>query len=187
MAFHNANGIWRSEKWKQVVSPCRNLLQFSSLKFALILVINCLNHDTFSLQWHHSGRNGISNHQPHDFLLDRLFRRRSKKTSKLCVIGLFAGNSPLTDDFPTQVASNAENVSIWRRHHDCLFDFTGWISDNITSIPELYNVSKMFKFNCFWSKSPLSLLWVWLISCHNHMLINKKIHALSACWFNCTP
>ena len=45
-------------------------------------------------------------------------RRRSKKTSKLCVTGLFVGNSPVTGEFPTQRASNAENVSIWWRHHD---------------------------------------------------------------------
>ena len=48
----------------------------------------------------------------------RLFRRRSKKTSKLLVTGLCAGNSPVTGEFPPQKASNAENVSIWWRHHE---------------------------------------------------------------------
>ena len=37
--------------------------------------------------------------------------RRSKKTSKLHVTGLCEGNSPVTDEFPTQRASDAENVS----------------------------------------------------------------------------
>ena len=41
-----------------------------------------------ALQWHHNGLDGISNHQPHHCLLSRLFRRRSKKISKLRVIGL---------------------------------------------------------------------------------------------------
>ena len=50
-----------------------------------------------SLQWRHSGRDGVSNHQPHDCLLNRLFRGRSKKTSKLRVTGLCAGNSPRTE------------------------------------------------------------------------------------------
>ena len=59
------------------------------------------------LQWRHNGRNNVSNHQPHDCLLNRLFRRRSKKTSKLRVTGLCAG----------KMASYAENVSIWWRHH----------------------------------------------------------------------
>ena len=40
-----------------------------------------------------------------------------KKTSKLCVTGLCAGNSPGTGEFPAQMASNAENGSIWWRHH----------------------------------------------------------------------
>ena len=42
----------------------------------------------------------------------------SKKTSKLRVTGLCAGNSPGTGEFPAQGASNAENVSIWWRHRD---------------------------------------------------------------------
>ena len=36
-----------------------------------------------SLQWRNNGHDGVSNHQLHDCLLSRLFRRRSKKTSKL--------------------------------------------------------------------------------------------------------
>ena len=71
----------------------------------------------FSLQWRYNGRDGVSNHQPHDCLLNRLFRRRSKKTSKLRVTGLCAGNSTVTGEFPAQMASNGENVSIWWRHH----------------------------------------------------------------------
>ena len=47
----------------------------------------------------------------------RLFRRRSKKTSKLRVTGLCVGNSTGTGEFPAQMASNAEKVSIWWRHH----------------------------------------------------------------------
>ena len=47
-----------------------------------------------SLQWRHNDHDGVSNHQPHGCLLSRLFRRRSKKTSKLRVTGLCAGNSP---------------------------------------------------------------------------------------------
>ena len=69
------------------------------------------------LQWRHNGRDGVSNHQPHDCLLNRLFRRRSKKILKLRVTGLCAGNSPVAGEFPAQMASNAENVSIWWHHH----------------------------------------------------------------------
>ena len=56
----------------------------------------------------------------HDCLLNRLFGRRSKKTSKLRVTDFCAGNSPATGELPAQRASNAENVSIWWRHHASL-------------------------------------------------------------------
>ena len=47
-----------------------------------------------TLQWRYNDHNGFSNHQPHGCLLNRLFRRRSKKTSKLRVTDLCVGNSP---------------------------------------------------------------------------------------------
>ena len=73
------------------------------------------------LQWRHNGLDGVSNHQPRHCLLSRLFRRRSKKTSKLRVSGLCAWNSPETGEFPAQRTSYAENVSIWWRHHAVAF------------------------------------------------------------------
>ena len=71
----------------------------------------------FSLQWRHNVRDCVSNHQPQDCLLNRLFRHRSKKISKFSVAGLCVGNSPVTGELPAQMASNAENASIWLRHH----------------------------------------------------------------------
>ena len=56
-------------------------------------------------QWRHNGCDGVPNHQPHDCLFNRLFRRRSKKTSTLRVTGLCAGNSPVTGEFPAQMPS----------------------------------------------------------------------------------
>ena len=70
-----------------------------------------------ALHWRHNGRGSVWNPQPNDCLLNRLFRRRSKKTSKRRVTGLWAGNSPGTGEFPAQMTSNAENVFIWWRHH----------------------------------------------------------------------
>ena len=71
-----------------------------------------------TLLWRHNGHDNVSNHQPHDCLFNPLIRRISKKTSKLRVTGLCVGNSPGTGEFPAQMASNAENVSIWWRHHE---------------------------------------------------------------------
>ena len=72
------------------------------------------------LQWRHNDRDSVSSHQPHDCLLNHLFRRRSKKASKLCVTGLCGGKSPVTGEFHAQMASNAENVSIGWRHQEKL-------------------------------------------------------------------
>ena len=72
------------------------------------------------LLWRHNGRDCVSNHQPHHCLLNRLFRRRSKKISKLRVTGLCAENSPMAGEFPAQMASNADNSSIWWRQRAVL-------------------------------------------------------------------
>ena len=45
-----------------------------------------------ALQWHHNERDSVSNHRRLDGLLNRLFRRRLKETSKLRVSGLCEGN-----------------------------------------------------------------------------------------------
>ena len=63
-----------------------------------------------TLQWRHNERDDASNHRRLECLLNRLFRRRSKKTSKPRVTGLCERNSPVTGD--------AENISIWWRHHE---------------------------------------------------------------------
>ena len=68
-----------------------------------------------TLQWRHKGHDGVSNHQPHHCLLNLLFRVQIKENSKApCHWPLGTGK------FPAQMASNAENVSIWWRHHDLL-------------------------------------------------------------------
>ena len=79
---------------------------------------------TSTLQWRHTEHNGVPKHRRLDYLVNRLFRSRSTKTSKLRVTGLCEGNSPMTGEFPAQMASNAENVSIWRRHHEYNMTFT---------------------------------------------------------------
>ena len=66
-----------------------------------------------SSEWRHNERYGVSNHRHLDCLLNLLFRCRSKKTPKLRVTGLCEGNSPVTGEFPSQRASNADKVSIW--------------------------------------------------------------------------
>ena len=90
-----------------------------------LIIIEVLWHSplgnfTGTLQWHHNQLDGISNHRSLDCLLNRLFRRRSKKASKLHVTGLCEGNPPGLVVSPKR-ASNAENVSIWWHHHEYVF------------------------------------------------------------------
>ena len=63
-------------------------------------------------------------------------RRRSKKASKLCVIGLRAGISPVTGEFPAQRVSNEDNVSIWSRHHDISYFLQTATCDVVFTLPE---------------------------------------------------
>ena len=104
-ALSRTTHLWSSAKLGFCIRPTGWYVSFLSL-FSLT-----------ALLWRHNGCHGVSNHQSRDCLLNRLFRHRWKKTSKLCVTGLCAGNSPVTGEFPAQRASNAENVFIWWRHH----------------------------------------------------------------------
>ena len=62
--------------------------------FSLYIIL-CVNRIKYApLQWRHNERDGVSNHQRHDCLLKRLFRREPKKTSKFRGTGLCEGNSP---------------------------------------------------------------------------------------------
>ena len=114
---------------------CRNV--FGSVVMRCVMWITSKIHWFMckSLHWRHNDHVGVSNHQPRGCLLNRLFRRRWKKTSKLRVTGLCAGNSPGTGEFPAQRASNSENGSIWWRHHVEMLELL--IGRHIrTSVPE---------------------------------------------------
>ena len=120
---------WRHHKYQPTQKVCRELSLNSKIRFfsetsllhdwiytscsGLLWMSNYIRISPISLQCRHNELAGVSNHQPHNCLLNRLFTRRSKKTSKLRVTGLCEGNSPVTGEFPAQRASYAENVSIW--------------------------------------------------------------------------
>ena len=99
------------------IRPCSSISLHTRCTQEWIMESWQASHECSPLQWRHNGNDSVSNHQAYDCLLSRLFRLRSKKTSKLRVTGLCVWNSPGTGEFPAQMASNAENVSIWWRHH----------------------------------------------------------------------
>ena len=131
-----------------------------------------------SLRWRHNERDSVSNHQPHDCLLNRLFRRRSKKISKLRVTGLCEGNSPVTGEFPAQMASYEENVSIWWRHHVCHITY---ISDMITQPTKWKHLTR----SRFTFKTKISMLvptfacWKGQTRIHHTIFFNSHF-----CWHN---
>ena len=97
-----------------------------------------------SVHWRHNGCDSVSNHQPHDCLLRQpLIQTQIKENIKapchrpLC--GEFTGDRWI----PAQMASNAENVSIWWRHHVCIArdfimaDFTLTVYCSVPMIPVL--------------------------------------------------
>ena len=132
--------------------------------FILVPFINLrLGH---ALLWRHNGRGSVSNHQHHDCLLKRLYRRRSKKTSKLRVTGLCAGNSPGAGEFPAQMVSNKENVSIWWRHHGFLWD--------VIAIP-CYKLGDYLALHC----------WIYDTDNQLHLIVCVDITYpyLNHCWF----
>ena len=121
-------------KISQIFKPFLNCIYLRNMK--KIYSFSIISHP---LHWRHNDHDGVSNHQPHGCLLNRLFRWRSKKTSKLRVTGLCVGNSPGTGEFPAQSASYAENVAIWWRHHALRYHVYG-IQENVyhaKSIPWL--------------------------------------------------
>ena len=98
-----------------------------------------------TLQWHHNECYGVSNHRRLDYLLNCLFRRRSKKTSKLRVTGLCEGNALVTCGFPSQKASHAENVSMWWRNR-----VMGFMYDNNLGL--LFCISQFYDNSSAWTK-----------------------------------
>ena len=71
-----------------------------------------------TLQWYLNERDSVSNHQPHNCLLKPLFRRRSKKTSKLVSLAYVRGIRRWPINSPHRGPLPRKNVSIWWRHHE---------------------------------------------------------------------
>ena len=98
---------WKKTKWSN-----NTVLQKYSLKLTIIanafLEYIVIQIWCWAWHWRHNESNGVSNHRRLDCLPNRLFRRRSKKTSKLRIPGLCTGNSPVTGEIPAQRASNAK-------------------------------------------------------------------------------
>ena len=78
--------LWKEYQW----------MIHANLLIADIISTACAKHTaeasfTNTLHWRHNEPDDVSNHQPRDCLLNRLFRRRSKKTSNSASLALVWG------------------------------------------------------------------------------------------------
>ena len=131
-----------------------------------------------SLQWRHNEQDGVSNHHRLDYLLNRLFRSRSKKTSKLRVTGLCVGNSP------GPVNSPHKGPVTWK-----MFPFDDVIMHHFNGVQEMlvfvsWNIHDFsgYLLNFHWLATSLDLFFImaeYLVgSRHRFHLISK----LSIIW-----
>ena len=103
-----------------------------------------------SLLWRHNDHDSVSNHQPHGCLISRLFRHRSKKTSKLRVTGLCAGNSPGPVNFPHKGPVTRNMFPF-----DDVIMLTQFPEKQISS-PEIYGKTSLVVYSnwkCWWDWS----------------------------------
>ena len=94
-SYHNSlwpiDVTWSHRKWSSLIRAMAWLLTGAKLLPERMLTYRGY---VRTLHWRDNEHDGVSYHQPHGCLLNRLFRRRSQKTSKLRVTGLCVGNSP---------------------------------------------------------------------------------------------
>ena len=116
-----------TSQWKNW--SCWKAYIFESVKLCRKYFPATLIQECDTLQWRHNERDGVSNNQLHNYLLNRLFRYRSQKTSKLRATGLCEGNSPMTGEFSAQRTSNELNIliSIFVFHYPCYHVITNMI------------------------------------------------------------
>ena len=109
LGTHNRNNEWPFEVPKSFQSSVPYTCKAPCYPVLII--------DIYTLQWRHNERDSVLIHRRLDSFLNRLFRRRSKKTVPRHW-AFFDGDSPAAGGLPLQKASDAENVSIWWRHHE---------------------------------------------------------------------
>ena len=154
--FPNFNSPGLSVSISQMLSlmkslACMHICRLFSLRRYQLIQFDVV----ITLQWRYSERDGISNHRRLDYLLNHLFRRRSKETSKLRVTGIYERNSPVTGEFPAQRANNAENVTFYT-HTQTYFELTRYTL-------------------CLTYPLGRNMMWLWLISWWKLFVIYKGI------------
>ena len=139
-----------------------------------------------TLWWRHNDHDGVSNHQPHECLLNCLFRRRSKKTSKLRVTGLCVGNSPGPVNSPhkgpvTRKMFPFDDVIMYlvvlgvtipkQSAHDRNSNFLLWFGTWMVRIPS----GLEYRIHCSFDAAIL-MVWYGIYNFYMHFHLLKYIH-----------
>ena len=92
-------------------------------------------------------------------------RRKLQGSATLASVG---GNSPVTGEFPAQMASNVENVFIWWRHHDksTSIGIMAWMN-NYIHIKE-WDIITHPHSNIINNNIIASTMGRWLVTCVGH-------------------
>ena len=107
-----------------------------------------------ALLWRNNGCDAVSNHQPHDCLLICLFWRRSKKHQSSASLAFVRGIHRWPVHSRTKRASNAENVSIWWRHHELFKHFLGYIASGWQPESPSFHGAVMGVISCIYASHP---------------------------------
>ena len=107
------------------------------------------------MQWRHNEHDGVSNYEPQDCCPTIYSGVDQRKHQSSASLALVKGNSPETGEFPAQMASNAEKVSIWWRNRVC-FMFCWFVSAHNWLI--YYAVRLKHHVPCEFDSSTLSVI-----------------------------
>ena len=144
---------------------------FSKVVGHICMPCSVKRHRSSTLQWLHNDHDGVSNHQPHGCLLNHLFRRRSKKTSKLRVTGLWVGNSPgpvnSSHKWPvTRKMFSSDDIIMMRNEKRRVFVIS------LSTVKSPYNARE--------SNAITNLIWTWYYS---HNIPTTDIPCLTRVYF----
>ena len=157
-----------------------------------LLIIKNMIIKICTLRWRHNDHPVVSNHQPHGCLLNRLFRRRWKKTSKLRVTGLCAGNSPGPVNSPYKgqwrgkcfhlmtsswagIQACSWQLGIWTMYSQVIYtpvkvycqnvplNIQRWKCKIIYSFVHISSVSILFSVKVIHDRT---MLWRWIVCSH---------------------
>ena len=181
------------ETMRQLIKHCTttdNIIINMTLISKHFVCLTCMPR---TLQWRHNERDGVSYHRRLVYLLNRLFRRRSKKTSKLHVTGLCEGNHRWPVDSPhkgpvTRKILPFDDVIMWARTTNAHCIDVTWTSWHLKSqATDCFFFNNLFRITRKQTPTLALHYWILVISAgfteqnvHFNYMITIRITALTS-------